>query len=72
MLVEISLTAKEEISTLATLTEKSRPNDEANIKWLMRNTKGWANFLTCMKSYLEYGINLRKDAFDISQMPEIK
>jgi dihydrofolate reductase len=23
------------------------------------NTEGWANFLACLKAYLEYGINLR-------------
>ena len=28
------------------------------------NTEGWANFLACMKAYLEYGIQLRKGAFD--------
>lgn len=27
-------------------------------------SKGWANFLACLKAYLEYGINLRKGAFD--------
>jgi len=30
----------------------------------MGNTGGWANFLACLKAYLEYGINLRKDSFD--------
>lgn len=30
----------------------------------MGNTDGWANFLACLKAYLEYGINLRKGAFD--------
>ena len=37
---------------------------EAGIKWLKGNTEGWANFLACLKAYLEYGINLRKGAFD--------
>ena len=27
-------------------------------------TAGRANFLACLKAYLEYGINLRKVAFD--------
>jgi hypothetical protein len=39
-------------------------NDEKGIKWLQGNTAGWANFLACLKAYLEYGINLRKGAFD--------
>ena len=72
MLVEIILIPKEDNSTFVTVTEKSRQNDEAGIVWLRENTEGWANFLACMKAYIEYGINLRKGAFDISQMPEIK
>jgi hypothetical protein len=47
-----------------TVTEKSMENNEAGIKWLAENSGGWANFLACMKAYLEYGINLRKGAFD--------
>jgi uncharacterized protein YndB with AHSA1/START domain len=62
--VEITLTARADSSTLVSITEKSRKNDEAGIKWLMGNTEGWANFLACLKAYSEYGINLRKGAFD--------
>ena len=64
LLVEMILTPKGTDSTLVTITEKSRENDEAGIKWLKGNTEGWANFLACLKAYLEYGINLRKGAFD--------
>jgi uncharacterized protein YndB with AHSA1/START domain len=64
LLVEISLKARKENSTVVTVTEKGRENDEAGIKWLQGNTAGWANFLACLKAYLEYGINLRKGAFD--------
>jgi uncharacterized protein YndB with AHSA1/START domain len=63
-LVEMKLTPKADNSTLVNITEKSRKNDEAGIKWLQGNTEGWANFLACMKAWLEYGINLRKGAFD--------
>ena len=68
-LVEFTLTPKNN-ATFVTVTEKSRSNDETGIKWLKSNTEGWANFLACLKAYLEYGINLRKGAFDPSQMPE--
>jgi uncharacterized protein YndB with AHSA1/START domain len=64
LLTEISLTPRANNSTLVSISEKSRENDEAGIKWLMGNTEGWANFLACLKAYLEYGINLRKGAFD--------
>ncbi len=53
-----------------TVTEKSRDNDEGGIKWLAGNAAGWANFLACLKAWLEYGVNLRKGAFDSSQMPK--
>jgi uncharacterized protein YndB with AHSA1/START domain len=63
MLVEMTLTAKGN-DTVVIVTEKSAPNDEAGIKWLKGNTEGWANFLACMKAWLDHGIHLRKGAFD--------
>lgn len=51
-------------STLVTVEEKEMDHNEAGINWLKNNTAGWANFLACLKAYLEYGINLRKGAFD--------
>jgi len=71
LLVEIFLTQRDGDATLVTVTEKSRNNDEAGIKWLMGNTEGWANFLACLKAYLEYGINLRKGAFDFMAEKEV-
>ena len=55
--------------TFVPITAKSRDNDKKDIKWLTRNTEGSANLLASLKAYPEYGINLRKCAFDISQMP---
>lgn len=72
LLVEMTLTPKPNNSTYVVVTEKSRNNDEAGIKWLKGNTEGWANFLACLKAYLEYGINLRKGAFDPSQIPTVE
>jgi uncharacterized protein YndB with AHSA1/START domain len=69
--VEISLQQMND-GVFVTVIEKSRDNDAAGIKWLAGNTGGWANFLACLKAYLEYGINLRKGAFDMSQMPKEK
>ncbi|RDI05605.1 SRPBCC domain-containing protein [Flavobacterium sp. AG291] len=63
MFVEMTLTAKDN-DTIVRVTEKSAPNDEAGIKWLMGNTEGWANFLACLKAWLDHGIHLRKGAFD--------
>ena len=64
LLVEITLIPVADNATMVTVTEKSRIADEAGITWLKRNTEGWANFLACLKCYCEYGINLRKGAFD--------
>jgi len=64
LLVEMTLDPVGDDATVLTLTEKSRENNEDGIKWLMDNTGGWANFLACLKAYLEYGINLRKGSFD--------
>lgn len=63
-LVEITLASSGDGATLVTVTEKERDPDEAGINWLKQNTYGWANFLACLKAWLEYGINLRKGAFD--------
>ncbi len=68
--VEFKLEPKEQNTTFVSITEKSKELNEANLIWLKKNTEGWANFLACLKAYLEYGINLRKNAFDISQMPK--
>lgn len=64
LLVEMTLTPIDGDATIVTIIEKSMDNDEAGIKWLKGNTEGWANFLACLKAYLEYGVNLRKGAFD--------
>jgi uncharacterized protein YndB with AHSA1/START domain len=72
LLVEMTLTPAGESSTVVNITEKSMKNDEAGIKWLKGNTEGWANFLACLKAYLEYGINLRKGAFDFMSDSKMK
>jgi uncharacterized protein YndB with AHSA1/START domain len=62
--VEITLTPQPDHSTVVRISEKGMENTEAGIAWLVGNTEGWANFLACMKAWLEYGIHLRKGAFD--------
>jgi uncharacterized protein YndB with AHSA1/START domain len=64
LLVEMTLEPYGDDSTVVTITEKGRDNDEAGIKWLVGNTGGWSNFLASLKAYLEYGINLRKGSFN--------
>jgi uncharacterized protein YndB with AHSA1/START domain len=64
LLVEITLSESLNNGTLVSISEKGMDNDEVGIKWLSGNSFGWSNFLACLKAYLEYGINLRKGAFD--------
>ena len=64
LFVEMKLAAVDHHATLVTITEKSMENNEAGIKWLSGNSFGWANFLDCLKAWLQYGINLRKGSFD--------
>ncbi len=63
-LVSINLSAYKETYTVVNVTESGMENTEAGIKWLKGNTEGWANFLACLKAWMEYGIHLRKGAFD--------
>ncbi len=51
-------------NTVVKITEGKMKNNEEGILWYGRNTGGWANFLDCLKAFMEYGINLRKGAFD--------
>ena len=62
--VEITLNTLGDSQTVVSVTEKGMHADEAGLRWMKGNTEGWANFLACLKAWLEYGINLRKGAFD--------
>lgn len=61
--VNILLEEQTDGSTVVKVTETGKKNDEAGIKWAIGQTEGWANFLACMKAWLEYHIHLRKGAF---------
>lgn len=63
-IVNITLTPQADRSTVVKVMEDGKDYSEENLKWLIGNTEGWANFLACMKAWLEYGIQLRKGAYD--------
>lgn len=65
--VKIVLSPSKSGGTIVNVTEGELPPDAKGLKWFSQNTFGWANFLDCLKAYLEYGINLRKGAFDYMQ-----
>lgn len=62
--VNIFLEVEPDKSTIVKVTENGKEINEQNLEWVIRNTEGWTNFLACMKAYLEYGIQLRKGAFE--------
>jgi len=62
--VKITLEKLPDNSTIVRVNENGKELSEHNLKWALENSGGWANFLACMKAYLEYGIQLRKGAFD--------
>ncbi len=62
--VEITLIEMPDNTTVVKITEGKMEADKAGIEWYGGNTEGWANFLACLKAYLEYDINLRKGAFE--------
>lgn len=67
--VTIKLESTNAEETFITITEGTKEPTPEGLLWLQRNTEGWANFLACLKAWLQYGINLRKGAFHSSQMP---
>ena len=62
--VNITLEKIPDNSTIVRVHENGKEMNDENLKWALENSGGWANFLACMKAYLEYGIELRKGAFE--------
>ena len=62
--VKIMLENLSDSATLVRITEGEVVQSDQGLQWLARNTEGWANFLACLKAYLEFGVNLRKGGFD--------
>lgn len=50
--------------TKVTIAERRLDNEAMSLQMVKGLTEGWTNFLACLKAYLEYGVNLRKGAFD--------
>lgn len=67
-IVRIILTEQADKSTVIKVMEDGKSNSEDGLKWFGGNTEGWANFLACLKAFSEYGINLRKGAFDFMKV----
>ena len=57
--VVITLEPKGNDKTLVKITESEWTSDYKGANQCMGQVEGWTHFLCCLKTYLEYGINLR-------------
>ncbi|MCR8848490.1 SRPBCC family protein [Rossellomorea sp. SC111] len=58
--VTITFSQEEKGSTIVGVTEEGfDENSENFISQLVDNKEGWVYMLTCLKGYMEYGVNLR-------------
>lgn len=62
--ITITLESLSDEDTVVRVKETGHANDENAVKWAIGQTEGWANFLACLKAFLEYGVHLRKGAFE--------
>ena len=65
--IEMSFEALDDGGTFVTIAESGWREDEAGRKSSYGNCEGWSQMLSCMKAYVEYGINLR-DGYYRSEM----
>ncbi|WP_353051694.1 hypothetical protein [Fictibacillus enclensis] len=58
--VMITLNELDNSESIIEITEEGFNEDDENIiSQMLDNKEGWVYMLTCLKGYLEYGINLR-------------
>lgn len=65
--VEILFEPYDTKSTIVKITESGWKETQKGLNSSYGNCMGWMHMSLCMKAYLEFGINLRKDSF-----PEMK
>lgn len=58
-LVTIVLHPVDRSTTSVHISESGWESDEEGIKRFGEQTQGWVHMITCMKAFLEYGVNLR-------------
>lgn len=57
---EMSFTALEDGRTMVSISESGWPSNDDGFKASYRNCEGWQHMMSCMKAYLQHGIDLRK------------
>jgi uncharacterized protein YndB with AHSA1/START domain len=57
---EMSFCSLEDGKTMVSVSESGWPENQAGLKASYKNCEGWQHMMTCMKAYLQHGIDLRK------------
>ncbi|THF57339.1 SRPBCC domain-containing protein [Ollibium composti] len=58
--IEMNFEALDDGGTFVTIAETGWHEDESGRRNSYMNCEGWSQMLSCMKAYVEYGINLRE------------
>ncbi|WP_315926401.1 SRPBCC domain-containing protein [Mesorhizobium sp. SP-1A] len=58
--IEMNFEPLDDGGTFVTIAESGWTEDEQGQKASYNNCEGWSQMLSCMKAYVEYGINLRE------------
>lgn len=61
--VEITFEKLSQDNTLVSISESGWEESDNGYKDSRGNSQGWMNMITCLKAYVEYGINLRQGMF---------
>lgn len=59
-IAEMSFTTLDDGRTMVTISESGWPLSEDGLKASYQNCMGWQHMLSCLKAYLQHGIDLRK------------
>ncbi|GAA2833731.1 uncharacterized protein YndB with AHSA1/START domain [Aminobacter aminovorans] len=69
--IEMNFDALDDGGTFVTIAEAGWREDEASRKASYNNCEGWSQMLSCMKAYVEYGINLREGFYRSEMVGEL-
>lgn len=69
--IEMDFEALDDGGTFVTIAESGWREDETGRKNSYMNCEGWAQMLSCMKAYVEYGINLREGFYPSEMRGEL-
>mgnify|MGYP001576091139 CR=1 FL=1 len=59
-IAEMSFSTLEDGRTMVKVSESGWPSNEEGFKASYKNCEGWQHMISCMKAYLQHGIDLRK------------